>query len=312
MRTSIFLFVICAAATTIASGQYPPASSVAANSPAAGAAASSANVTVDHCEVRLDEEAKVPAQEAGVLTKINVREGDQVPLNALLAQIDDIQAQKQRKNALAEFNGASEKSNSDIDIRYAAATSDVAKYEYLRDQEANKKAAGSVSDVEMKEKEFAWHKADLAIEQARKQHTVDGFTAEAKQAEVEMADESIKRRQIAAPIDGVVQRIYSHLGEWVKPGDIVVRVIRMDRLRVEGRLDIAKYSPGDVADRSVVVQVELAGGRKVQFPGRIVFVDPEVQGELEYEVRAEVDNRKEDGQWLLRPGMPATMTFQLK
>jgi macrolide-specific efflux system membrane fusion protein len=164
----------------------------------------------------------------------------------------------------------------------------------------------------MKEKEFAWQKAILAIEQAGKQHVVDGYTAQAKQAEVELADESIKRRQIAAPIEGVVQKIYAHLGEWVKPGDTVVRIMRMDRLRVEGYLDKDNYSPGQVAGKPVIVQAVLANGRKVEFPGKIVFVDPEIQGEHEYEVRAEVDNKKEDGQWLLRPGLPATMTIQLR
>jgi hypothetical protein len=44
-----------------------------------------------------------------------------------------------------------------------------------------------------------------------------------------------------------------------------------------------------------VVEAVLANGLKVQFPGKVVFVDPEVLGEHEYEVRTEVDNRKENG-----------------
>ncbi len=279
--------------------------------PAAGCA-QSGSINVEHCDVKLDEEAEVPAQEAGVIMKINIREGEQVPVNGSMAQIDDMQAQKQRKNAFAEYNGAAEKSNSDIDVRYATEASRVAEFEYKRCQDANKKTPLAFSDVEMNEKLFAWRKADLAIEQARKQHVVDGYTAEAKQAEVELADESIRRRQINAPIDGVVQRIYAHLGEWVKPGDSVVRLIRMDRLRVEGYLDKDMYSPGEVAGQPVNVQVVLANGRKEKFTGKIVFVDPEIQGEHDYKVRAEVDNRKDNGQWLLRPGMPANMTIQLR
>ena len=107
-----------------------------------------------HCEVRLDEEAQVPAQEAGVLMEILVREGDQVAANAKLAQVDDAQSQKQKKNALAEFNGASQKSSSDIDVRYATAAAKVAEFEYMRCQEANKKTPYAFSDVEMAEKKF--------------------------------------------------------------------------------------------------------------------------------------------------------------
>jgi multidrug efflux pump subunit AcrA (membrane-fusion protein) len=312
MRFQILAVTIGLSLALPALAQRPSPTATAANTPAPSGGAQAGTINVEHCEVKLDEEAQVPAQEAGVLMNINVREGDQVPLNALMAQIDDMQAQKQRKNAFAEFRGAQEKSNSDIDVRYATAAAEVAKYDYQKSLQANAKSAGSVSDVEIKEKEFAWKKGDLATEQSRKQHVVDGFSTEAKQAEVELADEAIRRRQINAPIDGVVQKIYAHLGEWVKPGDTVVRLIRMDRLRVQGYLDKDNYSPGEVADRPVVVQVVLAGGRKEQFPGKIVFVDPEIQGEHEYEVRADVDNRKEGNQWLLRPGMPATMTIQMR
>ncbi|HZZ28741.1 MAG TPA: HlyD family efflux transporter periplasmic adaptor subunit [Pirellulales bacterium] len=314
MRIIVLTVSACLALAALAWAQRPAASTTASNAPPASSGATSqpGTVTLDHSEVRLDEEAQVPAQEAGVLMKIEVHEGDQVPLNTLLAQIDDAQVQKQLKNATAEYNGAAEKSNSDIDVRYATAAYEVAKFEYLRCLEANKKQPLAFSDVEMAEKKFAADKANLAIEQAGKQHIVDGYTSEAKEAEVDLAKEAIKRRKITSPIEGVVQQVYAHLGEWVKPGDAVVRVIRMDRLRVEGYLDKDKFSPGEIADHPVVVQAELTNGRKVQFPGKIVFVDPEVRGETEYTVRATVDNRKENGQWLLRPGMPAAMTIQLK
>lgn len=312
MRLSIFSLVGCLLVAATAFGQRPPAMTTAANTPSPSVATQSGTISVDHCEVKLDEEAQVPAQEAGVLTKINVHEGDQVHVDFPMAQIDDNQARMQKKNAVAEFSGAQEKAKSDIDVRYAGQAAEVAKFDYLKSKQANDKSAGSVSDVEMKEKEFAWKKAELAIEQARKQHIVDGYTAEGKQAEVELADEAIRRRQIAAPIEGVVQKIYAHLGEWVKPGDTVIRLIRMDRLRVEGYLDKDKYSPAEVAERPVIVESVLANGRKVQFPGKIVFVDPEIQGEHEYEVRAEVDNKQENGHWLLRPGLPATMTIQTR
>lgn len=312
MRFSILSLVGCLMVAAVAFGQRPPAMITAANSPPPSGASQSGTINVDHCEVKLDEEAQVPAQEAGVLMKINVREGDQIPVNSVMAQIDDNQVRMQRKNAIAEFSGAQEKSKSDIDVRFAKEAAEVAKFDYLKSKQANDKSAGSVSDVELKEKQFAWSKAMLAIEQAGKQHTVDGFTAEGKQAEVELADEGIRRRQIAAPIEGVVQKIYAHVGEWVKPGDTVIRLIRMDRLRVEGYLDKDKYSPAEVAQRPVIVEAVLANGRKVQFPGKIVFVDPEIQGEHEYEVRADVDNRQENGHWLLRPGLSATMTIQTR
>ncbi len=60
----------------------------------------------DRCMVSLEPisgQSQVPAQEAGVLKDIKVREGQQVRTGDLLVQIDDAQAQEQLKNARAEF-----------------------------------------------------------------------------------------------------------------------------------------------------------------------------------------------------------------
>ena len=57
---------------------------------------------------------------------------------------------------------------------------------------------------------------------------------------------------------------------------------------------------------------ELARGRSVDLSRQIVFVDPMIGPDGKYVVRAEVTNREENGQWLLRPGMKAQMTIQLK
>jgi hypothetical protein len=43
----------------------------------------------------------------------------------------------------------------------------------------------------------------------------------------------------------------------------------------------------------------------------VVFVKPVIEGNT-YQVRAEVENRKVNGFWLLTPGMPAQMNIQLR
>ncbi len=89
--------------------QQPGLLTTAVNTSPPPAGSQPGSISVEHCDVKLDEEAEVPAQEAGVIMKINIREGDQIPVGGTMAQIDDAQAQKQRKNATAEFKGAQEK-----------------------------------------------------------------------------------------------------------------------------------------------------------------------------------------------------------
>ena len=169
----------------------------------------------------------------------------------------------------------------------------VGKSRRLRRQgRCRKRRAGAVTQVDIEHSKYQWIHAKLAIDQYKNEKIVNTYTADAKKAEMESAEEAIHRRKVCAPFDGVVQKITQHLGEWVKPGDPVVRLIRMDRLKVEGYLKVADYNPGDVMNRTVNVKVVLAGGREVSAPGQIVYVDPEVKSLREYMVRAEVDNRR--------------------
>jgi hypothetical protein len=90
-------------------------------------------------------------------------------------------------------------------------------------------------------------------------------------------------------------------------------MIRLDRLSVQHRADSRAYNPADLADRPVTVQVTLPGGRNAEFQGKIIFVESEIGvADSSFWVRAEVENRKENGQWVLRPGMEANMLVKIK
>ena len=109
-------------------------------------------------------------------------------------------------------------------------------------------------------------------------------------------------------------QVNTHVGEWLKPGDPVLRIVEVDKLRIEAFLSSEKFDPEEVSNRPVTVEVKRAGGRRVQFTGKVVFVAPEAQAGGEYRIIASVENVKDKatGQWLLRPGMTADMTITLK
>jgi multidrug efflux pump subunit AcrA (membrane-fusion protein) len=327
MRKALIGIAASAVLPVLALGQTPRTSNLVSSPASINAAAPSRNViNLEHCNVKplVDGEALVPAQEAGVLIDYNVREMQEVKAGEVMAKIDDAMSRKQYENATAEWQAAKTKADTDIEIRVAQEAAKTAEFEYLRNKAANegsvgaggvpanKGVAGAVSAVELKHSEYQWRHAVLAIEQYKNEQIVSQFTAAAKKAEMETAQESMNRREVRAPFAGVVQTITPHRGEWVKPGDTVIRLIRMDRLKAEGYLKVADYNPSDVMNRNVTLKVTVAGGRELTFPGKIVYVDPEVQREREYMIRAEIDNRKENNEWLLRPGLPAAMEIQLK
>ena len=273
--------------------------------------ASRADPVLQRCLVSLIEEAKVPAREAGVLVELGVREGDVVEKGALIAKIDDSQPQMERRKAKAEHDQAVAKAESDVDVRYSIAAELVAEAEHKKALESHAKVPGSVTEVERDRLKLNEKKGELQIEQAQLEQRLNVIAAQSKEVEVMAAESAIDRRLIKSPLDGMVVQVFPHQGEWMQPGDPLARVVRTDRLRVEGYVDSAKWDPEQVRDRPVTVEVPLAGDRRETFTGRIVFVSPLVESGGDYRVFAEVDNRQEPGSqlWLLRPGQTATMTI---
>ena len=75
------------------------------------------------------DQAEVPAQEQGVLTKFFIREGYEVKKDDPLAQIDDEQAKMSVQVQQAKLNAAEREASNDVNIRYAKAAKNVAEAE---------------------------------------------------------------------------------------------------------------------------------------------------------------------------------------
>ena len=264
---------------------------------------------ISPCFVTLIEESEVSAQEAGVLVALEAKEGMQVEAGTFLARVNDSKAQMAKLVAQAELDTAIEQATNDINVRFAIASEEVAEQELRINLEANKLHPNSKPVTEIQRLKLQHRRSELQIEQSDLELRVAKLTAKAKEAQVSAADDDIFRRQITAPISGEIQDVGPHLGEWVNPGDVVVRIVRLDRLRVEGAVHSNQFSQGEIIGRPVDVHVELARGRFETFNGKIVYVDPLVQANGEYRVYAEVENRQQEGQWLLHPGARAEMTI---
>ena len=268
---------------------------------------------LERCLISLVEEAQVPAREAGVLVELQIREGDVVSRGDLIARIDDSQPDFDRRKAVAEHAQAQAKAESDVDVRYAVAAEQVAKAEYDKANESNKRVPGSVTRVELDRLQLTWKRGELQIEQAEVERTLATMAVQSQEVDIAAAVNAIDRRKILSPLYGVVVRVFPHLGEWMQPGDPLARVVRTDRLRVEGFVDASRFDPDKVRDRPVTVQVALADKRMETFSGRIVFASQIVESGGEYLVWAEVENRQfEDGhpeEWMLRPGQTVQMTI---
>ena len=228
---------------------------------------------LSRCLVSLVEEVEVPAQEPGQLIAVEAREGLEVEAGQLLAQIDDQQAQQARKLATIEHRSAQEKAINDVNVRYSKAASDVAEAEYDQALEANGKVRGTFPEAEVRRLKPAWDRAFLQIEQAQMEQRMAGHTSKVKAADVEAADNNIRRSQLVSPFDGEVVELTMHAGEWANPGDPVMRVVRFDTLRVEGFVDASQYDPSEIVGRPVTALVGRLTSRTARRPAAPVVVE---------------------------------------
>jgi multidrug efflux pump subunit AcrA (membrane-fusion protein) len=278
---------------------------------AAGPAVRAADPVVAGCLVKLEGDVKLGAREPGVLVELNVKEGSTVTDGEVIGKIDDSEAQIQRDAAQWALTGAIKTAKNDVQARYAKVSAEVAEKAYEMYTGANKTMAKSVSQVEVDKAYLEWQASMLSAEKAAFDQELAKYEAHMKQAEYNAAKLGLDRRLIRAGFDGQVVKLYRRQGEWVGPGEPILRLVRLDTMLVEGAVDLSAYDPHELQNCEVTVEVEFARGRKEQFNGRIAFVSPLVRLDGKYIVRAEVNNREQNGQWLLRDGMTANMVIHL-
>jgi multidrug resistance efflux pump len=261
------------------------------------------------CLVSALDDVDVASQEPGMLRSVEAREGMHIRRGSLLAQLDDREAAAKLAALQAAFRRAEEKAKNDTQLRYSIAEEKVAQAEYQQGAEANERFPNAVAVSEMRHRKLAWEKATLGVEQAKFEQQIAQRDAEVAQAELEHARLAVERCGILAPWDGVVVEVKKRSGAWTTAGESLIRMVRMDRLRVSGHVEAQRVGLKDVLGQAVRIQAELERGRSEQLTGKIMFANP-VQNGGEFLVFAEVDNPRTTDDWVLRPGMEVEMSIQ--
>lgn len=262
-------------------------------------------INADSVLIRLVDQVDVPARAIGALVKVQAIEGTFVKEGQLLAQIDDTEVQLDHKRAKYELDIATRDAENDVAIRSAMKTLTYSKAHYERLHRADIAQPRSVSQSELEKARLDEEQAEFEMEKGKSElqnaRTRKNLMANA----LALAERNIEVRKILAPQSGVVVEALHHVGEWVKPGEKIFRIVSTKRLRAEGFVqssDVVK----DLKGLPVRVVPEMSRGSVQSFSGKIVFVSPEidpVNGQVR--IWADVDNPE----GLLHPGLRARMSI---
>ncbi|MFO1001702.1 MAG: HlyD family efflux transporter periplasmic adaptor subunit [Planctomycetaceae bacterium] len=282
-----------------------------------------------------DELQEIAVQQAELNVQIAQLKADtRLPVETARAMVREAEQEKAKLEIVARIS--QKQAESDVAVRLAVKNKDVAKYELDRAQKAKESFSGSISNSELNRLTVLFDQRSLEIEKAEEDRAIGVLKPEADLAAVQQQAEAIartqsvaaekeqeqqvaranlevakselaeaklqlQRRRLKAPFAATVVSVSRQPGEWLEPGSVVLRLIQLDRLRVEGFVS---------ADQAILMEPGLPA--RIVFPGNVVkpvsgeitFISPEVEP-VNQQVRiwAEFDNPEKR----IRPGLVTTM-----
>jgi len=302
MRFFLLLTLFCSFPfANLASAQIPlpaaPATGSALPKPTYVAPPLEKPLVLNRCRIELINDVEVSTEDSGVITKMYVTEGSIVKRGGDIAMLDPELAHIRKVAAEKKFEVAKFEAENDIPKKYAEASRDVAQKEYEAHVDMNKKAGKFITSAIMLEKfRLQVVEAGFSIQNAVMKQQQGALQMQVAAAESKAAEISWKKRRIKAHIGGMVVKRFREVGEWAKPGEPIVQIHQLDKLRVKGFVT-EEYSPNDVLGRPATVKVQLGkvnregkGERELSVEGKIVFAKPEFGLNDRFEVWAEIEN----------------------
>ena len=271
------------------------------------ASANAQDVRFEKGIIRIIQSVEVPAQRAGIVEVLNLREGDQVSNDEIVGNLNNKPLRLELEKARTRYEIAKPQSSDTTLVDYAESTAAVAMAELTRARNANRSVALAISDTEMDRLELVHSKSNLESDKAQIDLDVAKLNQKLARVEVADAENEIEQCNIKSPIDGLVVSVNKSSGEWVNPGDPLFKIVRINRLRVEGQVRVDK-TIGIMINSKATVEVRLPDDVTVTREGKVVFVSPEVNT-LNGNVNVWVEFENSDGR--LRPGLQADVAIEL-
>lgn len=248
----------------------------------------------------------IPAQTDGVIRQFLVDEGSIVAADTVLIEIDNQLAKAEEQVATKELESATLKAEDDSQIKFSKASYDVAMSVFKRSQELYEEGVESLDDWEKKRLEKI--KAGFQIDVSHREQRINQAAVGVNEAKLNAAKVQVELRTLRAPFAGIVAQTKKERFEWVKAGEEIMRLVSLEKFRVNGSVRIVD-SPNVLEGAPARVFIPIGMGKTEVVEGVVGFVKPESEGTRdglhEYRVWVEIPNRVVGGKYLFRGSMDA-------
>ena len=256
------------------------------------------SIVVTNAVLKTIESTTVASQVSGIISSFTAKEGMTVKEGQLLGKVHDEALRLELARLKTATEIAKKKHASDIDKRLAIKSQAVAENEYQRATQANARVRDTYPLNEIDRLKLIADRAKLEVERAIYMTEMAALDIAQTEHEYRKSYEIYTRHQITSPVAGVITSVEKKVGEWVEPGADLLRIVRLDRLRIEGFIT-AEQTVANLVGRDAQVTVVI-GERSHETTGKVVFVSPDVNS-INSLVRVflEIENTQNQ----LRPGL---------
>lgn len=260
-----------------------------------------------------DAQTEIPAEPEQRVVEVSVERGQLVTAGQVIARLDAQDATNQLREAEAtegqirERLGLTDGQPFDPlktpEVQQARATMDRAEADYRRFVQLLDEGAVSRADHDLRRADYLATKAqyDTAANQMRQIYQ----SLLTQKVRVSIGKKAVEDTVVRAPYAGLIAERHVSVGRFMKKGDRIATLVRIDPLRIELNIPegaVAAVRPG----QRVSFAVQAYPDRR--FDGTIAYVGPSVKADSRaLVVEAVVPNPK----GTLRPGLFATASIEL-
>ena len=249
--------------------------------------------------LQLIDEADLAAGESGLLVDLRVREGLHVQKGDVLAHrrhcCSNCRTSGYRRVDARQSQGRKRCSDTRGGNRAASCRGRTRESEEIIAQFPK-----SVSQSQLDVERLSVDELKLEVEAGGHELRLARLAEQVALQKLEAARLEISRRKLIAPFAGMAVAVEASVGEWVEPGQTIVRLVSTGRLKAEGFITAAEAAR-DIEGWQAVIAVPATD---LQVTGSVVFVSPEIDPiNKQVRVSAEVDNPDR----VLRPGQAVDM-----
>lgn len=260
--------------------------------------------------IKVVDSTNIPAEKEGVLRSIEIKIGDLIQKDQAVAKIDDGDAKLKYGKVAVEHQIAERASRDDTIVKFAEKSHAVSLSELKRATDANDEIDLAISESEIDRLRLIVDRSSLEIEKAKIDFDVNKLTEKLRRIEKEQIQNDLAKFQIKSPTDGLVVSVEKQTGEWVKPGETIARIVRINVLRVEGQIPVEqaslKLKGAEVIVTLATDQVGEKASKRMKV-GKVIFVSLEANPiEKRVKIVAEIDN----SDLAFRPGLPVKMVVK--